>query len=177
MMGRINDLEENDDPKEDSFDSRRNDIMKMTLRRRIHPEDYGFDGDELSSGTIVFDDAGRVLIVNAAGGRVSRRSFPKGHVEYGETLQECAIRETLEETGVLVHITNDEPYHIRYTTYGRNMKDVCLYEAERISGTPRNLDGETKDVGFVPVETALKILPYTHAKALRECLANKANQA
>jgi ADP-ribose pyrophosphatase YjhB (NUDIX family) len=145
----------------------------MTLRRRIHPEDYGFNGDELSSGTIVFDNKGRVLIVNAAGGRHSRHSFPKGHVEYGETLQECAIRETLEETGILVRITNDTPYSVRYRTYGKSMKDVCLFEAEVISGTPRNLDGETKDVGFVPVSKALELLPYTHAKALKECLANK----
>lgn len=150
--------------------------MRMTVRRRIHPEDYGFDGDELSSGTIVFDDEGKVLIVNAAGNRGNRRSLPKGHVEYGETLQECAIRETLEETGVLVRITNDHPYSIRYRTYGRHTKDVCLFEAEVVSGTPRNLDGETKDVGFVPVSEALTLLPYTHAKALRRCISDKETQ-
>lgn len=150
--------------------------MRMSVRRRVHPEDYGYEGDELSSGTIVFDDEGKVLIVNSTGIRdgkhsfQGRYSFPKGHVEYGETLQECAIRETLEETGVSVRITNEKPYEIRYRTFGRHMKDVCLFEAAVVEGTPRNLAGETKDVGFVTVEEALRLLPYTHAAALRQCL-------
>lgn len=31
-------------------------------------------------------------------------SFPKGHLEEGETIEECAIRETIEETGRNCHI-------------------------------------------------------------------------
>lgn len=34
-------------------------------------------------------------------------SFPKGHLEGNETLQECAIRETKEETGHNCHIISD----------------------------------------------------------------------
>lgn len=33
-------------------------------------------------------------------------SFPKGHLEKGETLQECAIRETEEETGRSCHLVS-----------------------------------------------------------------------
>ena len=38
-------------------------------------------------------------------------SFPKGHVEKGESLKEAAIRETAEETKRIAEIINDyEPY-------------------------------------------------------------------
>lgn len=41
--------------------------------------------------------------------------FPGGKVEKGETLVEAAIRETLEETGVLI---NDLQYIAEYVVYG-----------------------------------------------------------
>ena len=44
-------------------------------------------------------------------------SFPKGHLEKGETIEECAIRETIEETGRNCHLDSDKPIGvIKYTT-------------------------------------------------------------
>lgn len=45
-------------------------------------------------------------------------SFPKGHLEKDETLYECAIRETEEETGRKCKlVSNEEAGIIRYTNY------------------------------------------------------------
>lgn len=45
-------------------------------------------------------------------------SFPKGHLEDGETIKECAIRETIEETGHEVKILGDEIDIIKYKSSG-----------------------------------------------------------
>ena len=53
-------------------------------------------------------------------------SFPKGHLEKNETLKECAIRETEEETSVNPIIIKDEP--VKVLSYvDSNNDDVEVY--------------------------------------------------
>src|SRR5688572_17302149 len=50
-----------------------------------------------SAGGIILNKNGEVVIVNQAG---SSWSFPKGHVEEGETILQAALREIYEECGL-----------------------------------------------------------------------------
>lgn len=55
-------------------------------------------------GSIIINELGEVLLVY--GRRSNKWSFPKGHCKERETDLECAKRELLEETGVVI----DTPY-------------------------------------------------------------------
>lgn len=57
--------------------------------------------------TIIEQD-GRFLIVEEYGKEVNRMVLnqPAGHVEAGESLIQAAVRETLEETGYLIEVTD-----------------------------------------------------------------------
>jgi len=63
---------------------------------------------EVSAGGLVIDDAGSptrgVLIAHRLRGGRLAWTFPKGHVEKGETTQAAATREVAEETGLTARV-------------------------------------------------------------------------
>ena len=104
-----------------------------------------------------------VLAVNYAGQVLLQRrrdtgqwALPMGKQEIGETVTECAIRETEEETGVRVEITGlvgifSDPAHIVAYSDGevRQEYEVTLL-ARPLSGEPMEND-EASDVRWVAV--------------------------
>src|SRR5487761_1262851 len=69
-------------------------------------------GEIIKAGCVVIDDQGLVLLITTEQDPTIW-AFPKGHAEQGETLEQTAIRETIEETGFEVEISgrlNDLTY-------------------------------------------------------------------
>ncbi len=90
---------------------------------------------EKSCGAIIIHKSGednyKVLLVKNHNGRYW--SFPKGHVEKGETEEETAIREIKEETGLDVEIVDSFREVSDYCPFGRIKKRVVFFMAQTFS--------------------------------------------
>lgn len=89
---------------------------------------------EKSCGAIVIHKDGdryKTLLVKNHNGR--NYSFPKGHVEKGETEQQTAIREVKEETGLDITIIDGVREVSDYCPFGKIKKRVVFFMAQTFS--------------------------------------------
>ncbi|MEI7528028.1 MAG: NUDIX hydrolase [Elusimicrobiota bacterium] len=91
---------------------------------------------EFSAGGVVIEN-GRTLLIRmrTLAGRLVW-TFPKGHLEPGETAEAAALREVLEETGCACRITGAlMTAHYGFTRAGGHVdKEVSWYLMERSGG-------------------------------------------
>ena len=92
--------------------------------------------------------------------------FPKGHIEDGESLQETAVREALEESGrtvVLKEQLGSEEYVWKDDTRGVvTVRRIYWFLAESVrEGEPHPEESEGKmEALWVPVDEARNLLTY-----------------
>ena len=111
---------------------------------------------EKSCGIVVFDED-KVLLIKHNGGHIS---FPKGHVEEGETSKETAIRETFEETGIEAKIISDDYFVNTYSPKENHMKDVLLFIGVKVGGKLKPQLEEVSLCDFFTYEAAMKELTF-----------------
>ena len=118
---------------------------------------------EKSCGTITFKD-NRVLMVKQ---NIGNWSFPKGHVEDGETEEDTAIRETYEETGVKVKIIDvNNNFSMEYPIKN-HLKKVILFLAEVIDDkNMRPQEIEISQVEWIEIDKVMDLLTYDNSKKL-----------
>lgn len=97
-----------------------------------------------------------VLVVHRP--RYDDWSFPKGKLDPGETIEECARREVLEETGFVVEL-GERLADIEYTDRKNRPKIVHWWQAVVVSGAFVAND-EVDEVRWVSPTIARALLSY-----------------
>ena len=129
-----------------------------------------------SAGGVVFREGEHDLEVLICGRTADKLwALPKGTPEPGETLEQAALREVREETGVEVEV-EDTVGEIKYW-FSRPQEGVRYYKTVKhylmrpIGGDPRLHDHEFDDVRWFSVQEALKLLTYQNeVRILRQAL-------
>ena len=122
---------------------------------------------EKSCGAIVYrkfhGNTELLLIKNQNGGHWS---FPKGHVETGETEEETAVREIKEETGIDVILDTSFRRVITYAPKKEITKDVVYFLAKATSYEYTPQEEEIAKIKWVEINHATTILSYDNDRQL-----------
>lgn len=96
--------------------------------------------------------------------------LPKGTPDGAETIEETALREVVEETGLEVRILAPVgAIDYFFTQDGEGIhKTVHYFLMEPIGGSLENHDHEFEDVRFFPVQEALSLLTFPTERQLVE---------
>ena len=93
-------------------------------------------------------------------------SFPKGHVEAGETEVETAVREIKEETGVDANIDTRFRTVVTYSPKKDVIKDVIYFFATTECDKTQKQESEVSEVMWVDIGDELKCVSYRNDKEL-----------
>jgi 8-oxo-dGTP pyrophosphatase MutT (NUDIX family) len=125
-------------------------------------------------GVLAADEQGRILLQRRRD--TGQWAIPMGKMELGETPRQCAIRETLEETGVLTEVTGilgvySDPGHIVAYSDGEVRQEYEVILLGRPVGGEPKVNDEASDVAWVsPGDLSTLDIHPTQWRQLRDYL-------
>ena len=120
---------------------------------------------ESSCGAVVFnEEKGERQFLLIRNKRSAHWGFPKGHIESGETKEETAIREVLEETGLNIEIIPGFVKNSEYIIQGKIEKSVSIFLGKTTDFNYKLQEEEIEECGWYTYNDALRILNYENDK-------------
>lgn len=122
---------------------------------------------EKSCGAIIYSESDNnkklLLIKHKYSGHWS---FPKGHVESGETEIETARREVMEETGIQFQLKEGFHEVVHYSPKPNIKKEVVYFLGKALSEDVRVQEEEVSAAKWAPIDEADKCVTYDNDKNL-----------
>ncbi len=114
-----------------------------------------------AGGGVVVDDRGRILLVHRP--RYDDWTLPKGKLDAGESLAECALREVAEETGCECEL-GPEVMAVRYRDQKGRCKEVRYWRMTPHAGSGARFEPnhEVDEIRWLEPEAAVALLSYGH---------------
>ena len=112
---------------------------------------------------------GTVLVVHRP--RYDDWSLPKGKLDPGESFEDAAVREVLEETGVRCRLVRELEAH-SYTDDQGRPKVVRWWLMEAVADGVHEPDAEVDEVRWVALADAPALLSYDHDRRLVAAIAD-----
>jgi len=144
-------------------------------RERLVCRECGFIfylNPKVAAGTLIEDEGRVVLVRRKVEPCVGRWALPSGFVEYDETVEEAAIRESREETGLEVELDGLlGVYSIKDDLHGPLV--LVLYSAHVVGGELVAGDDASEVRLFAPAEVPTDIAFQAHRQALRNWIKNR----
>jgi 8-oxo-dGTP pyrophosphatase MutT (NUDIX family) len=127
----------------------------------------------VSSGGIIFrKDNGEIEVALISRKHGNVWCLPKGTIEKGETLEQTAIREVREETGlegeILEKIGDINYWYMseKKKNYKKYFKNVHFYLMKYKNGDTANHDDEVDDAKWFEINKAYEIMTYKSEKEI-----------
>lgn len=137
-----------------------------------------FGHDELIvnyAGCIIFDEQNRLLLQKRSD--CEQWGFLGGMVEFGESVEEAAIREVKEESGLDVEITSlygvYSKYFAEYTNGDKAQPIVHMFKAKIIGGEWIEQNDETLELKFFELNDIPSLFCKQHQDILDDIIAGR----
>lgn len=127
------------------------------------------------AGCIVFDDKNRLLLQKRAD--CGKWGFLGGLVEFGESVEEAAIREIKEESGLDVEITSlygvYSKYYVEYANGDKAQPIVHVFKANIIGGKLIEHNDETLELKYFEINNLPPMFCKQHQDVLNDLISGK----